>query len=368
MQPHELSGEDARSDAATEKATRADALVDDGNRMTFRHGLLRHAVYENISPSIRRALHRRAAEIVLTEGRSPVDAASQVLLCATSGDTDAVEVLRRAAQIVSGVTPSVAVELIERAFDLLPRSDPSWVAVGKEAIHLLDRSRRSSRAVDIADTLLGSPLSVVDRAEIQLLVARPLWELGQLKEIRLRVDGVVLSDGLSGELRARLASVRALSLSRNADLVEARVASEAALADAQEVGDVVAQMTALHALGEVAKNDGRHGVAITFFRQLDTLSPNARIIDEITCLQLSEQDDRSRELLEELGTRLESEGDASLLTGLTFSHMWHNLAMGLLDAAEADALTLLQLCEDLQEHTYGSEARFVPEPRGRAEG
>jgi DNA-binding CsgD family transcriptional regulator/tetratricopeptide (TPR) repeat protein len=342
-----------------EEATRADVLVDDGERMTFRHDLLRQAVYENISPSIRKALHRRAAEFLLADRRSPVDAASHVLLSATSGDTDAVEVLRRAAQIVSRVTPSVAVELIERALDLLPRADPSWVAVGKEAIDLLDRGRRASRAVDIADTLLGSPLSAIDRAEIQLLVARPLWELGQLKEIRVRVDGAAMSDGLSGELRARLASVRALSLSRNTDLVEARVASEAALADAQEVGDVVAQMTALHALGEVAKNDGRHGVAITFFRQLNALSPHAGIVDEITCLQLSEQHDRSRELLEELRPHLESEGDASLLTGLTCAHMWQNMAMGLLDDAEADALTLLQLCEDLQEHRYRSEARSV---------
>jgi DNA-binding CsgD family transcriptional regulator/tetratricopeptide (TPR) repeat protein len=353
------SSRDSAVLAWLEEATRADVLVDDGERITFRHDLLRQAVYENISPSIRKALHRHAAEFLLADGRSPVDAASHVLLSATSGDTDAVEVLRRAAQIVSRVTPSVAVELIERAFDLVPRADPSWVVVGKEAIDLLDRGRRAIRAVDIADTLLGSPLSAVDRAEVQLLVARPLWQLGQLKEIGVRVDEALLSDGLSGELRARLASVRALSLSRDTDLVEARVASEAAWADAQEVGDVVAQMTALHALGEVAKNDGRHAVAITFFRQLNALSPNAGIIDEITCLGLSEQHDRSRALLEQLRVHLESEDDASLLTGLTFAHMWHNVAMGLLDDAEADALTLLQLCEDLQEHTYTSEARCV---------
>jgi DNA-binding CsgD family transcriptional regulator/tetratricopeptide (TPR) repeat protein len=342
-----------------EEATRADVLIDDGERMAFRHDLLRQAVYESISPSIRKALHRRAAEFLLASGRSPVDAASHVLLSATSGDTDAVAVLRRAAEIVSRVTPSVAVELIERAFDLLPRSDPSWIAVGKEAIDLLDRGHRASRAVDIADTLLGSHLSAVDQAEIQLLVARPLWQLGQLKEIGVRVDGALLSDDLSGELQARLASVRALSLSRDADLVAARLASGAALARAEEVGDVVAQITALHALGEVAKNDGRHGVAITFFRQLNALSPHEGIIDEITCLQLSEQHDRSRALLEELRIDLEAEGDASLLTALTFAHMWQTMGMGLLDDAEADALTLLQLCEDLQEDTSRSEARCI---------
>jgi DNA-binding CsgD family transcriptional regulator len=342
-----------------EEATRADVLVDDGEHMTFRHDLLRQAVYENISPSIRKALHRRAAEFLLANGRSPVDAASHVLLSATSGDTDAVEVLRRAAQIVSRITPSVSVELIERAFDLLTRTDPSWVTVGKEAIDLLDRASRSSRAVDIADTLLGSPLSAVDRAEIQLLVARPLWQLGQLTEIGVRVDGALLSDDLPVELRARLDSVRALSSSRDADLAAALLASEAALARAQEVRDVVAQVTALHALGEVAKNDGRYGAAIGYFRHLDALSPNAGIIDEITCLQLSEQYDRSQAVLEKLRVDLEAEGDASLLTAVTFAHMWESMATGLLDNAETDAVTLLQLCEDLQEDTSRSEARCV---------
>ena len=342
-----------------EAAVEANVLVDGGDRLTFCHDLLGQAVYENIAPSARKALHRRAAEYLLVEGRSPVDAASHVLLGATSGDREAVETLRRAASIVSPVMPAVAAEVIERAFELVPRGDPFWLEVGVEAITTLSGAGRASSAVAVADTLLATSLSVQDRARVQILVSRPLWDLGQLGEIRWRVDAALASEGLGGPVHAQLVALRALSLSQNVDLAEANAASESALMEGRQLGDTDAQVIALRALGEVARNGGHHGVALGFFRQLNALTDSAHMIEEIMCLQLIDRYDQSQEILTQCRLRVEDHGDAPLLTGLAFAQMWHDYRLGLLEDAEAAALTLLRLCDDFQEHTYRTEARFI---------
>lgn len=342
-----------------EAAVHADVLVDGGDRLTFRHDLLRQAVYENIAPSARKALHRQAAQYLLAEGRSPVDAASHVLLGAAPGDREAVETLRRAASIVSPVMPAVAAEVIERAFELVPRDDPLWLEVGAEAITVLSRARRASSAVAVADSLLATSLSVQDRARVQVLVSRPLWDLGQLAEIRWRADAALASEGLPGPVRAQLLALRALSLSQNVDLAEANAASESALMESRQRGDLDAQVIALRALGEVARNSGRPGVALGFFQRLNALTDGAHIVDEIMSLQLVDRYDLSQEILTESRLRVEDHGDAALLTGLAFAQMWHDYSLGLLEDAEAQALTLLRLCDDFREHTYQSEARFI---------
>lgn len=343
-----------------EAAVQADVVVDNGDRLAFRHDLLRQAVYENIAPSARKALHRRAAEYLLAGGRSPVDAASHVLLGARAGDREGIEILRRAAGIVSPIMPSAAVELIERALGLVSSDDPVWLPVAMEAVSILSRAGRASSAVAVADRLLAAAsLSAADRARVQILVSRPLWDLGQLDEIRRRADAELRSVGLPQPLPERLAALRALSLSQNADLAQANAAGESALAKGRTLDDLEAQVFALRALGETARNGARHGRALDFFRQLNALTDDAHIIDEIMSVQLIDRYDRSQELLTRARLRVQDHGDSSRLMALAYAQMWHSYGLGLLDDAEAEALTLLRLCDDFQEHTYRSEARLM---------
>ncbi|GHF90240.1 hypothetical protein GCM10018790_79250 [Kitasatospora xanthocidica] len=64
---------------ALEEAVRAGLLDDDGEELVFRHDLLRQAVYVDIPPSARKALHREAAGHLVATGRRPVDAVPHIL-------------------------------------------------------------------------------------------------------------------------------------------------------------------------------------------------------------------------------------------------------------------------------------------------
>ncbi|CAM5708768.1 hypothetical protein SGLAM104S_00380 [Streptomyces glaucescens] len=113
---------------------RAGLLDDDGDHLVFRHDLLRQAVYVDIPPSARKALHREAARGLVAAGHQPVDAVPHILRGALPGDEEAVLLLRRAADDVLPVTPGLAADLMTRALELVPSARPLRLAVGEQAV------------------------------------------------------------------------------------------------------------------------------------------------------------------------------------------------------------------------------------------
>ena len=57
--------------SALEEAVRADLLVDDGERLRFRHDLLREATRQSLPQSLRRAMERQSASVMLGMGAAP---------------------------------------------------------------------------------------------------------------------------------------------------------------------------------------------------------------------------------------------------------------------------------------------------------
>jgi predicted ATPase len=56
----------------------ADILVESGERLAFRHDLIRDAVRASVPPAVRRALDRQGAEVLLRRGALPVEVATQL--------------------------------------------------------------------------------------------------------------------------------------------------------------------------------------------------------------------------------------------------------------------------------------------------
>jgi DNA-binding CsgD family transcriptional regulator len=337
-----------------EVAIRGGVLEDDGQRLSFRHDLFRQAVYEDIPPSVRKALHRAAAARLLESGRGALDAAPHVLVYAASGDHEAVDILRQAAAFVVSMMPIAAAELIERALQLISPPDPLWPEVGREAVNILTRARRTSAAIAVADKLLATSLSSEDAARIQVEAALALWEAGLLTQMSQRIGSALTLDGVSRRSRANLLALEALVLSRLADAQVAEAAGRAALAESAQADEVDAQATALRALGETARNDGRNSDALEYFSELHALPGKARLSDEILSLQLVDRFDASNELL--AASAMELRTDPSRVPDVTFAQMWQDYSLGLLDDTEADAKTIMAISDHFRDHTYGQEA------------
>lgn len=327
-------------------AERDGLITDDGRHLVFRHDLLRQAVYADVPASVRRALHRTAAEHLLAGGAGPLDAVPHVLVAAVAGDVHAASVLRDAAVSGANVLPEVAAELIRGAFELLPAGDPGRAGVGTEAIELLTAAGHTEDALKVADTLLGAGLPADTVAAIEDRTADALWSIGHLPGIRRRVDAVLARSGVSAPARARLLGQRALALSAAEPQVAAAAGREAQEA-AEASGDARALATMWRALGETARNDGRNEDALGYFRRVP-----GSFTDEVLSLQLL---DRYAEAAQVLAEAL----SGPRVYAYHFARMWQDFCVGHLDDAEAAASTLLRLGDDLKQLTYHNEARVL---------
>ncbi|KOG75730.1 transcriptional regulator [Streptomyces antibioticus] len=339
---------------ALEEALSAGLLEDEGDRLVFRHDLLRQAVYVDIPPSARKALHREAAGRLVAAGHQPIDVVSHVLRGARPGDEEAVALLRRAADDVLPVTPGLAADLVTRALELVPVARPSWFAVGEQAIVSLTRAGRNREALATGDRLLACRPPMDTFGRLQAALGGTLWNLDLADELRRRTEAALAVGGAAPEVGARLAGLRALALSRAHDLAPAREAGEDALRAAVATGDREAHVQALFALGEIALNAGENAVALERFTALGAVDPSF-FPEEIVAYQHMDDFVTSERLLVKAADDSGGVREAMLLWAQGQQH----LELGRLDDAEADLVTMERLEDDVQAHVQQVNGRVI---------
>ncbi|MFG3498244.1 AAA family ATPase [Streptomyces sp. NPDC047928] len=339
---------------ALDTAVQAGLLDDDGALLSFRHDLLRQAVYTNISPSARNALHRAAARLLVAAGHRPIDAVSHILLGAKPGDEEAVQLLRRAADDVLPVTPGLAADLMTRALELVRPSDAARFDVGEQAIVCLSRSGRNREALTVCDRLLAEqpPMAVFGR--LQAVLGGALWNMDLAEELRRRAEAALSVGGVPPAVGARLSALRSLALSRGPDLDAARLAGEEALSAAIATGDRSAHVQALSALGEIALNAGDGVAAVARFTALSSVD-RAFLPEEVVAHQHMDRFDHAQELL----GRAVDEGGAHRQAMFLWARAQQHLGLGRLDDAEADFVTMERLEDDLRTPVQQVNARVI---------
>ncbi|GAA2827085.1 hypothetical protein GCM10010452_64210 [Crossiella cryophila] len=108
--------------AAAQQLIAADLLRANGPErvVTFRHPLLRAAVYESASPLWQSTAHRRVADLLRERGAPAVQLAPHLARCGEIGDASAIEVLTRAAENLQLHAPAAAASLHRAALRLTP--------------------------------------------------------------------------------------------------------------------------------------------------------------------------------------------------------------------------------------------------------
>lgn len=153
------------------EAVRADLLTEVGDRLRFRHDLLRHAARQSIPLTRRHALERKSAGVLIDAGATPEEVAIVVARSADVGDRDAVAILRRAAETVSRSDPSTAADLAGQALRLTAADDADRNTVVAESLWLLNRAQRFDEAQRSFTATLDRPLDAEDEARIRLSMA-----------------------------------------------------------------------------------------------------------------------------------------------------------------------------------------------------
>lgn len=340
--------------AALEEAVRAGLLDDDGDHLVFRHDLLRQAVYADIPPSARKALHREAAQRLVSAGHQPIDVVPHILRGALPRDEEAVALLRRAADDVLPVTPGLAADLMTRALELAPSAQPLTFAVGEQAILCLTRAGRNREALSAGDRLLACRPPLETFSRLQAALGETLWNMDLTDELRRRAETALTIGGAAPEIEARLAALRALALSRDNDLVAAREAGETALRAATAAGDRESRVLALFALGEIAQNAGENAVALQCFDALSAVDPDF-LPEEIVAHQHVDDFESSERLL----LRATDNARAMRPAMMLWAQGGHDLGLGRLDDADADFATMERLEDDVQVPVQQVNARVI---------
>jgi DNA-binding CsgD family transcriptional regulator len=228
--------------SAVDEAVRADLLVEDDEQLRFRHDLLREATRQSLPQSLRRAMERQSASIMLSMGAAPAEVATQLARSADPGDREAISALRQAAQSVGHTDASAAAELSKRALELLPADDPEYGLLVAETVGLLNRASRYQEAEELAVAALSEVASPQEEAEIRLRLPTLNMHTAQ-RRVEENRRALQLGD-ISEVTRARHLAWLAYNLTLHDQREERRAAANEAAAAAASTGDLEATIVA----------------------------------------------------------------------------------------------------------------------------
>jgi DNA-binding CsgD family transcriptional regulator len=256
--------------SAVEEAVRADILVEDGDQMRFRHDLLREATRQSLPESLRRAMERQSASVMLEMGAAPEEVATQLARSAEVGDQAAIAALREAAQSVANSDPSAASDLSMRALELQPPQNPGRGPLVAETIVLLNRATRYEEARTLAEITLTAALAPEEEARIRLRLPTVATETTprHIEQNRRALQLPHLSDVTEARHRAWLAYNLAMHGQHGQD---GAAANEAAAA-AASTGDLESRMLSGIALACLDCANGYAGRALHRVQELQALT------------------------------------------------------------------------------------------------
>jgi DNA-binding CsgD family transcriptional regulator len=256
--------------SAVGEAVRADLFVEDGERLRFRHDLLREATRQSLPQSLRRAMERQSAATMLRMGAAPAEVATQLARSAEPGDREAIEALRQAAQSVGRSDASAAADLSKRALELMPAQDPDHGALVAETVLWLNRASRYGEAEELAVAALSEASSPEEEAEIRLRLQTLTMHSTQRREEESR--RALQLGGISEVTRARHLAWLAYNLMHDQH-GQHRAAADEAAAAAAATGDPEATILTDVTLALLDVGEGYAGRAL---RRLEKACARAR--------------------------------------------------------------------------------------------
>ncbi|MCX5611340.1 LuxR C-terminal-related transcriptional regulator [Streptomyces sp. NBC_00047] len=247
-----------RSPAALITAVResldADLLTESGDRLAFRHDLIREAVEAGLPLPLRQALRGQAAELPPGSAASPAErlgpsagraAPAGAAEAGKAGPGDAAEAdrLRTAAAELAATAPGPAAERSLKALELTTADAPERPRVIAETIPLLWQTGRAAQARELGTSALATGgLGPEDEARIRLALARLAAPFDFSEAVRQARAGAALP-GIPVDVRGRLLAMLAVGLSMSGEHSAAEQVAAEAWETAAAAGDRSAEAT-----------------------------------------------------------------------------------------------------------------------------
>jgi DNA-binding CsgD family transcriptional regulator/tetratricopeptide (TPR) repeat protein len=154
-----------------EQLIEAGVFAERGDRLGFRHDIIREAVRESTTVSARRALDRQAVDVLLAAGAIPVEVAAQLATSAEPGDEVAIGLLKDAADTLGQRDPAAAAELSCRALDLIPAGHHAAGPLVATTTVLLHAAGKADDAQAFARKHLRNVVPAAEEAAVFLSLA-----------------------------------------------------------------------------------------------------------------------------------------------------------------------------------------------------
>ena len=331
----------------------AGLLTESGDRLAFRHDLVRDALYHDLPTSVRKGLHRQAGAVLSGAGIPAERVAGHVALGADRGDAAAVEWLQRAAQLAASRAPATTVRLLERALELADPGDPIRETLAAEMVEPLLSTGRLRDAEAVArGVLAGRHEPVVDvlvrtgLASVLSLGARYPEGIEQLEQASLVAPE---------EERHSLAAAGSMLMLLSGQVEQARDRAEQAVEAGERLTSGRTLCLGLQTLAMVALAEGFLDRAISIAQRAVTVAQAGdaawanHVVPQLwlgTALADSDRFGEAEVVLQAGRSRAEQTGDLARLPMYHWAIADVRLASGQWDDALAEAQAGLGLIEE----------------------
>jgi DNA-binding NarL/FixJ family response regulator len=259
-----------------DEAFRAGILGTIPDGLTFRHELVREAVYLDLPESVRRDLHLQAGRALVAGGASAIRVAPHLVRGARAGDRGAVDWLSRAAQQVVPQAPAAAVDLFEHALRIAVGDDELRYALTAQLVDALFLSGRFADAQARARQLLAVDGDVGHRNAVRLAVMRAMLTAGRVGDARAEIEAAIREFSGDDSDRLRLDINNAFALAFTGDVPRGLALAEEALAVADRLHDEEIRQYACSVICITATFIGETGRAVAAGRHaVDRGGPGA---------------------------------------------------------------------------------------------
>jgi DNA-binding CsgD family transcriptional regulator len=335
----------------------AGLLTESGDRLAFRHDLVRDAVYHDLPASVRKGLHRQAGAVLAEAGASVERVAGHVALGAEHGDAAAVEWLRQAAQLAAARAPATAVRLLERALEITDPGDPVRDTLVAELVEPLLSTGRLRDAEAVAREVLARRHEPGVDVRIRTSLASVLSMGARYPEGIVQLEQASIA-ATEDERHLLAASVSMLML-LDGQVESARDRAQQAVETGERLGDDHILCVGLKTLAMVALADGFLDQAVSLARRAVSAARRGdpawadTVVPELwlgTALADSDRLDEADVVLQAGRWRAEQTGDLARLPLYHWAIAEARLGGGQWDDALAEAHSGLSLIEESVNH------------------